>query len=101
LKYAKEVIDLLSAYPGRQFRMRNIVYSIAGRKADDREKKQVRIGVWRVLKVLEESGHIVIEAQDGRGASAQYAWRTSSDSIAKVLHADSQSASESTTLVAG
>ncbi|WP_230413257.1 hypothetical protein [Paraburkholderia antibiotica] len=78
-------MSLLASYPGRQFRMRQIVYSIVGRKADEREKKQVRMGVWRVLKMLEESGHIVVEAQEGRGASALYAWKAS-EPEAKVLH---------------
>lgn len=86
MKYAAEIMSLMAAYPGRQFRMRQLVASIVGNKADDREKKQVRMGVWRVLKLLEESGHIVVEAQEGRGASAQYAWKTFSDVKAKVLH---------------
>jgi hypothetical protein len=97
MKYAREIMDLLAAFPGRQFRMVHIVNSICGKHATIKEKKQVRMGVWRVLKLLEESGHIVIEAQDGRGASAQYAWKTSGDSE-KVLHENSHSASKSTTL---
>jgi hypothetical protein len=101
MKYAAETLGLLSPYPGRKFRMREIVNYIAGRHATDKEKKQVRIGVWRVLKMLEESGHIEVETQEGRGASALYAWRSSFRNEEKVLHADQQSTTESTTLVAG
>lgn len=95
MKYAREVMDLLAAFPGRKFRMVHVVNSICGKHASIKEKKQVRMGVWRVLKLLEESGHIDVEAQEGRGASAQYAWKTSGE--AKVLHANSQSTAECAT----
>jgi hypothetical protein len=85
-------MDLLAAFPGRRFRMVHIVNSICGKNASIKEKKQVRMGVWRVLKMLEESGHIDVEAQEGRGASAQYAWKAF-DADPKVLHENSQSAS--------
>ncbi|WP_321905143.1 hypothetical protein [Paraburkholderia tropica] len=87
MKYASEIMGLMAPYPGRKFRMRQLVQSIAGKHAEEREKKQVRMGVWRVLKLLEESGHIVVEAQAGRGASASYAWKAS-ETQAKVLHAE-------------
>jgi hypothetical protein len=95
MKYARETMDLLAAFPGRQFRMIHIVNSICGKNSSIKEKKQVRMGVWRVLKMLEESGHIEVEAQEGRGASAQYAWRTLSET--KVLHENSQSTAECVT----
>jgi len=96
MKYARETMDLLAAFPGRQFRMVHIVNSICGKHATIKEKKQVRMGVWRVLKLLEESGHIDVEAQEGRGASAQYAWKTSA-AESKVLHENSQSTAECAT----
>jgi hypothetical protein len=95
MKYARETMDLLAAFPGRRFRMVHIVNSICGKHAAIKEKKQTRMGVWRVLKLLEESGHIDVEAQDGRGASAQYAWKTLGE--AKVLHENSQSTAECAT----
>lgn len=95
MKYAREVMDLLAAFPGRKFRMMHIVNSICGKHATIKEKKQVRMGVWRVLKLLEESGHIDVESQEGRGASAQYAWKTLAGE--KVLHANSQSTAECAT----
>src|SRR5260363_122536 len=55
MKYAQEIIDLMGAYPGRAFRMREIVKYVSGKEANDKERKQVRIGVWRVLNQLNES----------------------------------------------
>lgn len=101
MKYARETIDLLSPYPGRKFRMREIVRYIAGRNANERQKKQVRLGVWRVLKMLQESGHVEIEEQEGRGASAQYSWVIEFHDEEKVLHENSQSISQCTTLAVG
>ncbi|MBB5508140.1 hypothetical protein [Paraburkholderia atlantica] len=98
MKYARELMDLMAAYPGRQFRMLEIVNYIAGRHAEQREKKQVRMGVWRVIQMLEESGHIDVEAQSGRGAAARYAWRTSAHDSAKVLHEKVESTTETATL---
>jgi hypothetical protein len=86
--YARETIDLMAAFPGRKFRMIHLVNYIAGTHADARQKKQVRMGVWRVLKMLEESGHIDVEMQSGRGASAQYAWKPEFHNEEKVLHAE-------------
>jgi hypothetical protein len=75
MKYAQEIIDLMGAYPGREFRMREIVRSIAGRKADDKERKQIRIGVWRVLNQLNESGQIAIQKRKENGAASKYCWQ--------------------------
>src|SRR5260363_332941 len=61
MKYAQEIIDLMGAYPGRAFRMREIVKYVSGKEANDKERKQVRIGVWRVLNQLNESGQIMIQ----------------------------------------
>jgi transcription initiation factor IIE alpha subunit len=85
-------MDLMAAYPGRKFRMLELVNYIAGRHADHREKKQVRMGAYRVLQMLEESGHIDVEAQSGRGASALYAWRPSFRDTGEVLHEKVESA---------
>jgi hypothetical protein len=51
-------MELMAAYPGRKFRMLELVNYIAGRHADHRAKKQVRMGASRVLQMLEESGQL-------------------------------------------
>ena len=77
MRYAREVINLMAAYPGRQFRMAQLVNSIAGSRAEHKERKAVKMGVYRVLQQLQEAGSIEITSPDGRGASALYAWRQS------------------------
>lgn len=91
-------MDLMAAYPGRQFRMLELVNYIAGRKADEREKKQTRKGVWRVLHLLQESGHVEIDNPEGRGAAAKYAWKVSFHDTEKVRHGNLESATETATI---
>jgi hypothetical protein len=75
LKYAAEVMSLLAPYPGREFRMRQIVNYCAPKKADERERKRVQMAVYRVLQALAESGQVVIKERSTNGAPATYAWR--------------------------
>lgn len=73
MKYASEVIDLLSAYPGRQFRMADIVRYVMP-QAVGAARQRVRNGVLRVLDALAEGEHIVIRPAICRGGGAVYAW---------------------------
>lgn len=74
MKYAHEVIDLLAAYPGRPFKMGQILRHVAPR-ADRRRLTVVRVGVWRVIQTLEECGRVHIERpSDKTGTSSTYAW---------------------------
>ena len=81
MKYAHEVMDLLAPYPGRHFRMAEIVRYVAPQAAGQ-ERQRVRNGVLRVLESLQEHGSIEIEPAATRGGFATYAW--------KVPHAHSQ-----------
>lgn len=69
MRYASEVIDLLSAHPGRAFKKQVIVNHVAEHHRKD--KRILRVGVWRVLKMLEASSQI--EVMD-KGQSHHYAW---------------------------
>lgn len=73
--YAREVIELMAAYPGRDFRMREIVrYAMRGRETNQRHK--IRVGVARVLLELERSGAILRRPpRAARGGYAEYRWR--------------------------
>lgn len=71
MRYASEVIDLLSAYPGRAFKKQVIVNHVAEHHRKD--KRILRVGVWRVLKMLEASEQI--EVMD-KGQSHYYVWKT-------------------------
>jgi len=69
MKYAAEVINLLAAYPGHGFGMREIVRSVAkGLSADNRKREQIRKGVARVLERLQQAGL----AYTSRRGSRQY-----------------------------
>lgn len=76
MKYASEVIGLLGAHPGREFRMAQIVRHVTrARELTESERHAVRKGVERVLRSLCESGQV---EQSKEGAtSAYYAWSRS------------------------
>lgn len=76
MKYAKEVIDLLGAHPGRRFKMRQVLNHVAPR-ATPNQLPAIRVGVWRALCALEESGQVCIDRPEGRnGSYAEYWWQT-------------------------
>lgn len=73
MKYAKEVIDLMAAYPGREFRMAEIIRHVCrGRRLSSRETEAIRKAVRRVLAALEEGGQLWRQADCDK--SALYAW---------------------------
>ena len=73
MKYAREVIELLGAFPGREFRMAQIVNYVArGRTLKPSERNAVRIGVFRVLEQLRESGQV--EQNKDSDTRATYSW---------------------------
>jgi hypothetical protein len=77
VKYAKEVIDLLAAYPGRRFRMIHIVRHVAGGQPGDMgERERIRKGVRRVLEDLESHGQITRQRADRLGTFCTYAWKS-------------------------
>ncbi|HRD88233.1 MAG TPA: hypothetical protein PK752_08210 [Accumulibacter sp.] len=75
MKYAHEVIDLLAAYPGRRFVMRQIVLYVNPR-AGCQERVAVKKAVQRVLVALAATGSVTITPQEMLGGQARYAWKT-------------------------
>lgn len=75
MKFAGEIMALLAPYPGREFRMRQIVNYVAPKKVDERERKRVQMAVYRVLQALAESGQVIIKERSTNGAPATYSWR--------------------------
>lgn len=60
VKYASEVIGLLGAHPGRQFRMAHIIRHVTkGQPVSSASRQAVRVGVRRVLESLIETGQVV------------------------------------------
>jgi hypothetical protein len=89
VKYAKEVIDLLGAYPGRRFKMTNILNHVAPR-ATGAERNRVKIGVWRALNALRAAGSVACEEADRSGAHAEYWWESVTPSAGEALRKPSQ-----------
>lgn len=75
MKYAAEILGLMRPYPGRQFRMSELVRSI-NPAAEGQDRQRIRNGVLRVLSALIENGSVVREdpACD-RGSFALYSWK--------------------------
>jgi hypothetical protein len=90
MKYAKEVIDLLAAYPGRRFKMKQII-NYAAPRADSRERAVVRTGVWRVLVALEECGQISsTRAEASARVHVEYWWGNITSAPGKPFQEPSQ-----------
>ncbi len=76
MKYAREILGLMRPYPGREYRMAQLVREVSrGRAISQKERNSVREGVRRVLDHLIDTGHVV-KIKDGE-TSAFYAWRGS------------------------
>lgn len=77
MKYAKEVIDLLGAFPGRPFKMAQIVRYISPGAAG-LEREAIRKGVARAIDALEESGVVVVETSTSSklNSPASYKWKS-------------------------
>lgn len=75
--YAREVIELMAAYPGRDFRMVELVrYCAHGRELDLRGRRAVRKGVQRAVEALAATGVVLVRPPAvRRGGYAVYRWR--------------------------
>ncbi|ETD72988.1 hypothetical protein V757_01010 [Pelistega indica] len=71
MKYADEVIELLSSYPHKTFRVKTIVNYINPKK---RERRSTTRQVQRVLESLAEMGNIEVKVRDKLGGGAEYKW---------------------------
>ncbi len=75
MKYAREIMDLMSAFPGRTFRMREIVKAVAKSNIIYIERSRIKKGVWRVLQQLKEIDTITIIEPEKSGTGAGYIWK--------------------------
>ena len=73
--YAREVIELLAAFPGREFRTSEIAAHVAnGRPGSKQQRNRYRQGVRRVLIALIDAK--VIESKPARrGGTTLYRWK--------------------------
>jgi hypothetical protein len=75
MQYARDLIDLMAAYPGRSFRMGDLVNYCGGGRATTKEKRgSVREGIRRVLAELHATGSVIITRESPR-AWPRYTWR--------------------------
>ena len=74
MKYASEVIGLLGAHPGREFRMAQIIRHVTkGAAVAPANRQAIRVGVRRVLDSLIETGQVThIKESD---TSSVYVWQ--------------------------
>lgn len=76
MKYAAEVISLMAPYPGRQFKPQEICRFVCPKPKDLKERRAVRIGVYRVLVELVAAGSVLSRPpMVKRGGYAVYWWR--------------------------
>lgn len=74
MKYAKEVIELMGSFPGKEFRMNEIVRYVAKGSASKRERDAIRLQIRVVLNQLEESGCVTIIKSSGNTSPLRYVW---------------------------
>ena len=73
MKYASEILGLMRPYPGREFRMAQIVRAASGGKSlTDRQREAVRKGARRVLDELIESGQVMRLGETPRTMTYQW-----------------------------
>lgn len=79
--YAHELIELMGAFPGRDFRMGDLVtYVRNGRELDPKQTMALRKGVERALDALESSGSvIVVRPFHNQRGWAYYRWKCDMD----------------------
>lgn len=76
MKYAREVIGLMACYPGRDFKMGEIIRAVVPTGATKRDRDAVRQSVLRVLNQLVESGIVLRRpTRPGVRNKALYRWR--------------------------
>jgi hypothetical protein len=73
--YGKQVIELMAAYPGRPFVMREIIRYI-NPKAGALERAAVKIAVQRVMATLHATGNVAVVKPLKSGGTGTYTWQT-------------------------
>lgn len=97
MKYAREVIDLMACYPGRQFRLMELVRHVSrGRDLSVAEKTRIQRGLQRAMEAFQDTGSVVIRVPDEGSHGRTYAWHVTEPS-----HAAPNNVTQSVTIAAG
>lgn len=83
MRYARETMELMAAYPGRDFRMGAIVRYIIGGNTETRKRKATREGVRLVMEHLVAAGAVHLTPAKGRGGFALYRWKVPDELMEK------------------
>ena len=74
--YVGDLIDLMAAFPGREWRMKDLInYCRKGRRITPTQRRAIAIAVFRAIRALEGTGVIAIKRSPVRGSYAIYVWR--------------------------
>jgi hypothetical protein len=74
--YAREIIDLMAAFPGRQVRIGEVASYVRGSRAMTHKQRHVmRDGVRRALLALEETGSVE-KIRDSENGWFSFVWKT-------------------------
>jgi len=76
MKYVAEITDLMAAFPGRDFKMAEIVrYVAGGRKLDRKKTEAMRRSVRRAVQAMSEAGVVMVRKPwASRGGFSLYRW---------------------------
>ncbi len=75
MKYAREIMDLMSAYPERDFRMKELIKSVVGNAPSPALRHRARIQIANVIHELEAIGCVFRRSLSSkRGGFALYRW---------------------------
>ncbi len=77
MRYAHDVMELMGPFPGRGWKMADIVrYISRGRDLSLQERRAIRKGVARVIESLVEAGCVTVQDAEKQGSYAVYSWKT-------------------------
>jgi len=86
VKYAHEVMDLMACYPGRSFRLMELVRHVShGRTLSPAEKTRLQRGIQRAMDALQDTGSVIIQEPETGGHGRSYAWRVTEPSQGAVI----------------
>ncbi len=75
MKYSKEIIELMSAYPGREFKILNLKRYIKSVTENCAKSDSIRSAIRNVLYKLRDAGVIEIKVNVKNGGGSVYIWK--------------------------
>jgi hypothetical protein len=81
----REIVELMGAFPGREFRMVHILRYVTDKKTlDERAKRASRQAALRALASLSRAGLVRVRPpKASRGGYASYRWATDQKNVDK------------------